>query len=148
MLHLVQPPAQLYHPSVYEEELLTGSLIPQSVHTVTPPHTLEDPAREILINHMQETALFPGYGPIIADNEALLERTYCTTREEGTSTCEVAPLVRGRLHEACLLQHPSPGIQDKNLPAMSVTDNLNEYNRDWSPWVCYYFQVRGVSIST
>ena len=145
LLHFRQPPA-LHHSSIYEEETLAGTLIPRSV---TPPHTLEGPARQILADRIQETAFFPSCWPQFTHNESLLEhqRTCRTKREEVTATCEVVPLVRGGLHEACLLPHPHPSIPDKNVTAALATDNPNGYNQDWSPWVCYYF-FRRASVST
>ena len=145
MLHFLQPPA--LHPSpIYEEETLTGAVVPRAV---TPPHTLGGPAHQILADRIHETAFFPSCWPQFAHNESPLEhqRTYCAKREEVTTTWEVIPLVCGGLHEACLLPHPSPSIRDKNVTAAFATDNPNGYNQDWSPWVCYYF-FRRVSVST
>jgi hypothetical protein len=143
MLRFSQPPA-LYYPSVYEEEPLTGTLVPRSVHTV-----LEGPEHQILTGRIQEAVFFPSSGPSFACDESLLERQRtCRAKRDVAAPCEVAPLVRGRLHEAsCLLQNPSPGIQDTNVPAALATDNPNGYNQDWTPWVCYYF-FRGVPVST
>ena len=143
MLRFRQP--CVLHPSVYEEEPLTGTRIPRSVHTATLPHTLKGPSHQILTGRIQETVFFPRCGPSFACDESLLEHQ--RTCRANTATCEVAPLVWGRLHEACLLQHHSPGIRDANVSAALATDNPNGYNQDWSAWVCYYF-FRGVSVST
>ena len=133
----VHPPA-LHHSSIYEEEMLAGTVIPRSV---TSPHTLGGPARQILADHMQETAFFPSCWPQFAHNEFPLEhqRTCCAKREEVTTPWKVVPLVWGRHYGGCLLQHPSPGTQDKNVTAALVTDSPNAYNQDWTPRVCYYF---------
>ena len=133
MMYVWQPPA-LRHQSGYEEETLTGTLIPRSVHSVD---TFEGLARQILNSRIQGTVFIPNHGAGFARDESLLEH-YRAKRGEFTTTCEVASLVRGRLHEACLLEYPSPCIPDKNVPAALATDNLNAYNQDWSPWVCYY----------
>ena len=69
LLHFRQP-STLHQLSVYEEKTLTGTLIPCSV---TPPHTLEGPARQILADRIQEAAFFPSRGASFARDESLLE---------------------------------------------------------------------------
>ena len=104
------------------------------------PHALEGPARQILTDRTQEKGFFPSRGPSFSRNKSLLEHqsTCRTKREEVATACEVAPLVRGRLYEARLLQYPFPGVRDKNVSAALAADNPSGYNQDWSPWVCYY----------